>query len=136
MSSVSDAGSSRCDGVPPRKAAPIVFLRGANLIGEAEAVRPTLLLGAPPTIPHELVDVCLALGLELHGPNEIRATGAALERNVFDRQLMLGRQNMGEKSANLDVRCETFDPNVFGAAGRAVVTDRVLEGFSGFRLCE
>ena len=44
------------DRFPAREATPVVFVGGANLIGEAEAVRPSLLLGPPAAIPDERVD--------------------------------------------------------------------------------
>ena len=52
-----DACRSTAARLPPLEAPPVVLPRGANLIGESEAVRPAFLLGAPAAVPHELVDV-------------------------------------------------------------------------------
>src|SRR5256885_3100584 len=59
---------------------PIVFACGPNLIGEAEAVGPAFLLGAPPAVPGKLEHLGSGRGVNLHGADEIGAAGASSDR--------------------------------------------------------
>src|SRR5262245_23956833 len=120
------------DWIPTSEAPPVVFARRANLVRETEAIRPAFLFRSPAAVPDELVHVRVAFRLDLHGAHEVGATGASAERHTFDRKVRLGRKDVGQQTANLDLRGRTLDPDVVGAAGlAAVVANRVLEVFRG-----
>lgn len=121
-------------GLPAYEALPIVLARGANLVGEAKTIGPTLLFGAPATIPSELVLANLASGMNLYSADEVGAAGPAAKRNAFDRQVRLGEKHLGKQAPHFDLRCMAFDSDVIGGAapaGLAVAANGVLERVSG-----
>src|SRR5215467_6710262 len=107
-------------GLPTLKALPVVLLCRANLIRETEAVRPPFLLGAPATIPREVVDSGAVRRIDVHAPDEIGAARATLQPDPHDREVRLGRQHVSEQPPHLDTRREALDANVIRAAVRDV----------------
>ena len=124
------------DRFPALEAAPIVFASGADLIGKSEAVSPTLLLRAPAAIPHELVNSCLARGVDLDCSDEVRATRSAAQRDALDRKMGLDCEHVREKPPDFDRRRVSVDANVIRVAAGAITLDGALERFRGSRLRE
>ena len=105
--------SSTCSGFPALEAAPVVLLGRADLIGEAETVRPTFLLGAPAAVPDELVDARLAGGMHLDRPDEIGAPGPPTQaRSARSGRCGSADSIWASRRRTLIVRREAFDPDV------------------------
>jgi len=121
---------------PPLEAAPVVLAGGADLIGKSEAVCPTLLLGAPAAIPHELVDSGLARGVHLDRSDEVRATRSAAKGDALDWKMCFDREHVREEPPDFDRRCVSVDADVIVAAAGAITLDGALERFCGSRLRE
>ena len=96
---------------PAREAAPVEFVGGAQLVGEAEAIQPPFLLGAPSAVPDEFVDVRFGGRVHVHDSDEVRASRPRAEGDVFDGQVGLGREDVREQPANLDARHRTIQPD-------------------------
>ena len=87
--------------LPLGEAAPVEFIRGADLIGKAKRVEPTLLLGAPPAVPEELEQARFASALDYQGAMEVGAAGACVDEHALDGELGVRVQELREQPDDL-----------------------------------
>ena len=109
------------------KAAPVELLGGANLVGEAEVIRPPLLLRAPAAAPAEVEDVGRAAGTGLESADEIRASRRAGNRHAIHGHVGLVRQHLLEKPLDLHPRDVGVDPDAGCIAACEQQANIVLE---------
>ena len=113
--------------VPPVEAIPAEFVRGANLVGEAEGVDPALLFRPPPAIPRELNHPRLSGAFDNRGPDEIGATRTGIHLKPIDHPFRMGMEQLVDEADDFDSRHGAYERDGRHIRARRERDDIVLE---------
>ena len=90
--------------LPVVEAIPAELVGGANLVGEAERIDPSLLFRPPPTVPRELYYPRLSSALDNRRPHEIGAARTGVHLNPIDHPFRMSMEQLGDESDDFDAR--------------------------------
>ena len=90
--------------LPVLEAVPAELVGGADLIGEAKGIHPSLLLRSPTTVPRELDNSGMTTALDGYAADEIRAARPGVDAYALDHPLGVSVQQLIDEPDDLDAR--------------------------------